>query len=157
MRILLPLLLVLISCGDNKTTLPDQLNNESSHAATAASTTSGILALQSFTQNPFQNSGCSGLFNSEGAVAHERVLVSNLKGTAFIKLNDQLMELKLVKQTNVNETTINELYSNGEVEIDLKITKDPASSEKDNRYKGVIIIRRDGNQEALSVAGTLRC
>ena len=150
---------MLLSCSENKTSQAEQLKNETAHAAitTANVLSSEGISLQSFTENPFQNAGCNGLFKAENNAAGGFVFATNLKGAAYIKTENELVELKLVKQTNINEQTLNELYSNGEIEIDLNITQDANSDLRKTDYKGVLVIRKNGRQEAVSIVGKLGC
>jgi hypothetical protein len=87
----------------------------------------------------------------------EYYFVSNLKGVAFIKLNNRLMELKLVKQTNVDKYTVNELYINDEVEVDLKIQQLPEGTYANWDYNGVLIVRRGMEREVINISGKLGC
>ena len=103
------------------------------------------IVLQTFSQIPIAVKACSGLFISDTATefSNNYIIATNLKGTAFIKLNNRLLEMKLIRQTNIDSTTIYELYSNEEIEVDLKM-KHMNRLEEENKYNGVLIIRRNG-------------
>ena len=131
---------------------------DSNTANNPASPTTDEILIQSFTQLPSIVKQCSALFvhdTSETAVP-EYYFVSNLKGVAFIKLNNRLMELKLVKQTNIDKYTVNELYLNEEVEVDLKIRQVDAENATWN-YHGVLVVERDGKKESINISGKLGC
>ena len=110
--------------GNNSDNEKSSLNSLDSNTAnnTSAINTNEIL-VQGFMQVPSIINNCSALFVLDTTVnaSHEYVFVTNLRGVGFIKLNNRLMELKLIKQTNVDKFTVNELYVNDEVEVDLKI------------------------------------
>jgi ribosomal protein L19 len=67
------------------------------------------------------------------------------------------MELKLIKQTNVDKFTVNELYVNDEVEVELKIKQLEEDKDVEWNYNGVLIIKRDAKREAVAIAGKLGC
>jgi hypothetical protein len=67
------------------------------------------------------------------------------------------MELKLVKQTNVDKYTVNELYVNDEIEVDLKIKQVEEGKTANWNYSGVLIIKRGSKREAVAIAGKLGC
>lgn len=117
------------------------------------------ILIQGFTQLPSIINNCSALFvnDSTRQVGQEYYFVSNLKGVAFIKLNNRLMELKLVKQTNIDKYTVNELYVNDEVEVDLKIKQLKEDANATWNYNGVLIVRRGQKREAISITGKLGC
>ena len=154
------LAIVFIACtskngGEEKNSLS---SIDSNTANNPASPTTDEILIQSFTQLPSIVKQCSALFvhdTSETAVP-EYYFVSNLKGVAFIKINNRLMELKLVKQTNIDKYTVNELYLNEEVEVDLKIRQLNAENATWN-YQGVIVVERDGRKESINISGKLGC
>jgi len=131
---------------------------DSNTANNPASPTTDQILIQPFTQLPSIVKQCSALFvqdTSETAVP-EYYFVSNLKGIAFIKINNRLMELKLVKQTNFDKYTVNELYLNEEIEVDLKIRQVDEENATWN-YRGVIVVERDGKKESINISGKLGC
>jgi hypothetical protein len=67
------------------------------------------------------------------------------------------MELRLVKQTNIDKFTVNELYVNDEIEVDLKIKQLGEKNNTGLNYTGVLIVNRGGKREALSISGKLGC
>ena len=68
------------------------------------------------------------------------------------------MELKLVKQTNIDKYTVNELYVNDEVEVDLKIKQLTEENVPDNwSYSGVLVVRRGGQRAVNDISGKLGC
>ena len=154
------LAIVFIACtskngGEEKNSLS---SIDSNTANNAASPTTDEILIQSFTQLPSIVKQCSALFvhdTSETAVP-EYYFVSNLKGVAFIKINNRLMELKLVRQTNIDKYTVNELYLNEEVEVDLKITQVDEENATWN-YQGVLVVERDGKKESINISGKLGC
>ena len=159
-RIFVLLAIVFSACASNYSA-EEKSNLSSIDSNTANSSVlapSDQILIQPFTQLPAIVSQCRALFvqDTSNTAAPEYYFVSNLKGVAFIKLNNRLMELKLVKQTNFDKYTVNELYLNDEVEVDLKIRQ----SEEENatwNYKGVLVIKRDGKTESISIAGKLGC
>lgn len=117
------------------------------------------IVLQSFMKTPRVIEGCRGIFvRSEDSLAMEPyVFVSNLKGIAFIKINERLMEVRLVRQTNTDRSTVNELYTNEELEIELRIKQNQVYGEDTWDYKGVLIIRNKAKRQAVQVQGKLGC
>ena len=160
MRAFLAFLMVFFaSCSGNGNSEKSSLNSLDSNTANNSLTVNqGEIIVQSFSQVPSIINNCSALFVLDTAVntTHQYVFVSNLKGIAFIKLNNRLMELKLIKQTNVDKYTVNELYGNDEVEVDLKIKQLEGNNAEWN-YNGVLIIRRGAKREAVAIAGKLGC
>jgi hypothetical protein len=158
-RILVALVVLLSACNNTSTDAKSSLSSLDSNTAnnTLAVNTDEII-IQPFTQLPSIINNCSALFSMDsGNLNNQYVFVSNLKGIAFIKLNNRLMELRLVKQTNIDKFTVNELYVNDEIEVDLKIKQ---LGEKNNiglNYTGVLIVNRGGKREALSISGKLGC
>jgi hypothetical protein len=132
---------------------------DSNTANNAAPINSDKIVVQGFTQIPSIINGCSGLFvtDTTNEEMREYYFVSNLKGVAFIKLNNRLMELKLVKQTNVDKYTVNELYVNDEVEVDLKIKQLGEGTDANWDYNGVLIVTRGLDREAITIFGKLGC
>jgi hypothetical protein len=132
---------------------------DSNTANNASAISSDEILVQGFTQIPSIINNCSALFvkDTTEQAQTEYVFVTNLKGLAFIKLNNRLMELKLIKQTNVDKYTVNELYVNDEVEIDLKIRELEEGKNAKWNYNGVLIIRRGAKREAITIAGKLGC
>ena len=159
------LLVVLIafftSCsGKSGNSEKSSLNSLDSNTANNTLTVnSNEIIVQGFSQVPSIINNCSALFvlDTAASTVHEYVFVSNLKGVAFIKLNNRLMELKLIKQTNVDKYTINELYVNDEVEIELKIKQLKEDGNAEWNYNGVLIIKRGDKREAIEIAGKLGC
>ena len=157
--LLVGLIVLFTACSGNGHSEKNSLNSLDSNTAnnTITNNSSEIL-VQSFSQIPSIISSCSALFvlDTTAKATNEYVFVSNLKGVAFIKLNNRLMELKLLKQTNFDKYTVNELYVNDEVEIDLKI-KQLEDKNAEWNYNGVLIIRRGAKREAIAIAGKLGC
>lgn len=152
-------ILLLTACDQNKTVDAGALKTEDANAARTVSViTTDEINLQSFEQIPAAIKGCSGLFvvNVTDSVP-QYVLAHNLKGTAYIKLNGAFVELKLIKQTNIDKQTVNELYTGDNVEIELKITQGSPSANKVWDYNGVLILRKGVKQEAIAIAGKLGC
>lgn len=161
MRTILVFLTVLFAaCSGNGNSEKNSLNSLDSNTAnnTSATTTNEII-IQSFTQIPFIVTNCSGLFVKDTAAnaSHEYAFVTDLKGMGFIKINNRLMELKLIKQTNTDKYTVNELYVNEEVEVDLKIKQLKKDDNTEWNYNGVLIIKRGAKREAIAIAGKLSC
>jgi hypothetical protein len=67
------------------------------------------------------------------------------------------MELKLIRQTNIDEENVNELYANEEVEIDLKIKQIKKSGDELTDYQGVLIIRKGSQRKVVDIAGQIGC
>lgn len=159
-RIFVLLAIVFIACtskngGEEKNSLS---SIDSNTANNPASPTTDEILIQPFTQLPSIVKQCSALFvqDTSETTGPEYYFVSNLKGIAFIKLNNRLMELKLVKQTNIDKYTVNELYLNEEVEVDLKITQVDEENATWN-YQGVLVVERDGKKESINISGKLGC
>jgi hypothetical protein len=155
------LMVVFTACNSNVD--PGEKSSLSSLDSNTANNTATINAdkimIQGFTQIPSIINGCSGLFVTDtiNEKGREYYFVSNLKGVAFIKLNNRLMELKLVKQTNVDKYTVNELYVNDEVEVDLKIKQLPEGADANWNYNGVLIVTRGSGREVINISGKLGC
>lgn len=116
------------------------------------------ILIQAFRQLPSIINNCSALFVNDTTNGEtEYYFVTDLKGTAFIKLNNRLMELRLIKQTNIDKYTVNELYANDEVEVDLKIKQLKENSLAQWNYNGVLVVRRGNEREALNISGKLGC
>ena len=154
------LVVVFTACNSNVD--PGEKSSLSSLDSNTANKTAPInsdkIVIQGFTQIPSITNGCSGLFVTDTTnEVREYYFVSNLKGIAFIKLNNRLMELKLVKQTNVDKYTVNELYVNDEIEVDLKIKQIPEGTDANWDYSGVLIVRRGTEREVINISGKLGC
>ena len=146
--------------GNNSTGEKNSLNSiDSNTANNALANNTDQILIQAFIQLPSVINNCSALFVNDTTREQnqEYYFVSNLKGVAFIKLNNRLMELKLVKQTNIDKYTVNELYVNDEVEVDLKIKQLKEDSNAAWNYSGVLVVRRGPKREAISIAGKLGC
>ena len=159
-RFFVILAIIFSSCTGNNTGETNSLRSLDSNTAnnTPLVNTDEVL-IQSFTQVPSIINNCSALFVIDSNDATENyVFVTDLKGTAFIKLNNRLMELKLVKQTNVDKYTVNELYVNDEVEIDLKIKQLKEQAENGEwNYNGVLVVRRGNKRAVTGISGKLGC
>ena len=158
-RILVVLVFLFAACTNNNGET-SRLSSIDSNAANNTSTIeSDKILIQGFTQMPSIINNCSALFvndtTNEGT--NEYYFVTDLKGTAFIKLNNRLMELKLVKQTNVDKYTVNELYANDEIEVDLKIKQLKEKNDSQWNYSGVLIVRRGSEREAINISGKIGC
>lgn len=158
-RILVVLVFLFTACTNNNGET-SRLSSIDSNAANNTSTIeSDKILIQGFTQMPSIINNCSALFvndtTNEGT--NEYYFVTDLKGTAFIKLNNRLMELKLVKQTNVDKYTVNELYANDEIEVDLKIKQLKEKNDSQWNYSGVLIVRRGSEREAINISGKIGC
>ena len=154
------LVILFTACNSNdNTSEKSSLNSlDSNTANNTAPINSDKIVVQGFTQIPSIINGCSGLFVTDTTYeVREYYFVSNLKGLAFIKLNNRLMELKLVKQTNVDKYTVNELYVNDEIEVDLKIKQLPEGTDANWDYNGVLIVRRGTEREVINISGKLGC
>ena len=155
------LVLLFTACNSNdNSSEKSSLNSlDSNTANNTATINADKIVVQSFAQIPSIINGCSGLFVTDtiNEKAREYYFVSNLKGVAFMKLNNRLMELKLVKQTNVDKYTINELYVNDEVEVDLKIKQLGEGTDANWDYNGVLIVTRGLDREAITIFGKLGC
>ena len=158
-RILVVLVFLFTACTNNN----GETSRLSSIDSNAANNTSIIesdkILIQGFTQMPSIINNCSALFvndtTNEGT--NEYYFVTDLKGTAFIKLNNRLMELKLVKQTNVDKYTVNELYANDEIEVDLKIKQLKEKNDSQWNYSGVLIVRRGSERKAINISVKIGC
>ena len=155
------LVILFTACNSNDITSErNSLNSlDSNTANNTATINSDKIVVQGFTQIPSIINGCSGLFvtDTTNEKGREYYFVSNLKGVAFIKLNNRLMELKLVKQTNVDKYTVNELYMNDEIEVDLKIKQLPEGTDANWNYNGVLIVSRGSDREVINISGKLGC
>ena len=154
------LIVLFTACSGTGNSEKSSLNSLDSNTANNTLTVdSNEILIQRFSQVPSIINNCSGLFVLDTTVSamHEYVFVTNLKGVAFIRLNNRLMELKLIKQTNVDKFTVNELYVNDEVEVELKIKQLEEDKNVEWNYNGVLIIKRDAKREAVAIAGKLGC
>lgn len=117
------------------------------------------ILIQSFNQLPSIINNCSAVFVADTSAEQSRnyYFVSNLKGVAFIKINNRLMELRLVKQTNIDKFTVNELYVNDEVEVDLKVREMDVPMNAEWNYKGVLVVKRGEEREVINISGKLGC
>ena len=158
-RFLVILTVFLCACsGQNDTGKTDTLSSIDSNAANISSSAQDEIFIQSFNQLPSIISNCRALFVKDSNAADQYVFATDLKGTAFIKLNGRFMELKLVRQTNVDKYTVNELYVNDEVEVDLKIKQLAENNVPDSwNYSGVLVVRRAGKRTATEISGKLGC
>lgn len=144
--------------GQNDTGKTDSLSSIDSNAANSSSAATDEILIQSFNQLPSIIGNCRALFVQDSNTVDQYVFATDLKGTAFIKLNDRFMELKLVRQTNVDKYTVNELYVNDEVEVDLKIKQLGDDNAPDTwNYSGVLVVRRAGKRAATDISGKLGC
>jgi hypothetical protein len=159
-RIFVGLIVLFSACTNENNGETSSLSSlDSNTANNPLAINSDKILIQGFTQMPSIINNCSALFvkDTMGNGPKEYYFVSDLKGTAFIKLNNRLMELKLLKQTNVDKYTVNELYANEEVEVDLKIKQIKEETNTGWNYSGVLIIRRGTEREAINIAGKLGC
>lgn len=160
MKSLFIILIVLFAaCSGSGNSEKSSLHSVDSNTANnSLAVNSNEILVQTFSQVPSIINNCSGLFVLDTTInaVNEYVFVTNLKGVAFIRLNNRLMELKLIKQTNVDKFTVNELYINDEVEVELKI-KQLESEDAEWNYSGVLIIKRGVKREAVAIAGKLGC
>jgi len=153
------LIVLFTACSGNGNSEKSSLNSLDSNTANSSlSVNSNEILIQSFSQIPSIINNCSGLFVLDTVNAmQEYVFVTNLKGVAFVRLNNRLMELKLIKQTNVDKFTVNELYVNDEVEVELKIKQLEEDKDAEWTYNGVLVIKRGAKREAVAIAGKLGC
>jgi hypothetical protein len=158
-RFLVILAVVLCACsGQTDSGKTDTLSSIDSNAANTSSQATDEVFIQSFNQLPSIINSCRALFVKDSTAVDQYVFATDLKGTAFIKLNDRFMELKLVRQTNVDKYTVNELYVNDEVEVDLKIKQLTDESVPDSwNYSGVLVVRRAGKRAVVEIAGRVGC
>jgi hypothetical protein len=158
-RFFVILTVFLCACsGQNDTGKTDTLSSIDSNAANTSSTAQDEIFIQSFNQLPSMINNCSALFVQDSNATDQYVFATDLKGTAFIKLNGRFMELKLVRQTNIDKYTVNELYVNDEVEVDLKIKQLADNSIPNSwNYSGVLVVRRDGKRAVTDISGKLGC
>lgn len=158
-RFLVVLAVFLSACsGQSDTGKTNTLNTIDSNTANTSAATTDEIFIQSFNQLPSLINNCSALFVKDSNVANQYVFATDLKGTAFIKINDRLMELKLVKQTNIDKYTVNELYVNDEVEVDLKIKQLKEEDAGYNwNYIGVLVVRKGSQRSAVNISGKLGC
>ena len=159
-RIFAFLAVFFIACtSDNGASEKSRLSSiDSNTANNSPSVNTDHIIIQGFTQLPSIINSCSAVFVNDTANGHqEYFFVSNLKGVAFIKLNNRLMELKLIKQTNFDKYTVNELYVNEEIEVDLKIRQLEEGTENPWNYEGVLIVKRGNMREAINISGKLGC
>jgi hypothetical protein len=158
-RFLAVLAVCVCACsGGNDTGKTNTLSNIDSNAASTSSAATDEIVIESFNQLPSIISNCRALFVRDSNAAEHYVFATDLKGTAFIKLNDRFMELKLVRQTNVDKYTVNELYANDEVEVDLKIKQLTDDTSPDSwNYSGVLVVRRNGKRAVTDISGKLGC
>ena len=157
--IIVTLIVFLIACKNTITSgEKGHLSSLDSNTANATTDNTSPILIQTFTQIPSVINDCNALFVTDTINAvKDYVFVTNLKGTAFIKLNNRVMELKLIKQTNVDKYTVNELYANDEVEVDLKIKQFKEDATAKWNYKGVLIVKRGSERQAISISGVLGC
>src|SRR5688500_4413357 len=102
MRTLLMVLMVLFTAcsGNNSDNKKSSLNSLDSNTANNTSTiNSNEMIVQSFIKEPSIINNCSALFVLDTTVtaSQEYDVDTNVKGVEFIKLNNRLMELKLIK------------------------------------------------------------
>jgi hypothetical protein len=151
--------LFLLSCSENNKGSKDVLQNEEANTAENATLVNpNGIGIQLFKTLPPQIKQCSGLFVIDTAAAVKQyVFVNDLKGKAFLMMDDKLMELKLVKQTNIDKKTMNELYVSEDLEVELKITLDKNLGANAWNYNGVLVVKKEGREEAINVTGKLGC
>ena len=152
------LVLFFYACTNNNGGTNSLSSIDSNTANDASAIQTDKILIQGFTQVPSIINNCSALFveDTTNGTA-EYYFVTNLKGTAFIKLNNRLMELRLIKQTNIDKYTVNELYANDEIEVDLKIRQFKEDTMAQWNYNGVLVIRRGSEREAITISGKLGC
>jgi hypothetical protein len=151
---------VLFSCSQKgKEAGGNKLETEEANPAyKAAVIKTDIITLQTFEQIPMEMQGCNAIFVADTAYSlPQYVFASNQKNMAFIRLNNKLTELKLAKRTHVDKQTIRELYNAEGMEVEVKIA--PAKKTGDNKWthNGILIIRKDGQQEDINITGKLKC
>jgi hypothetical protein len=158
-RIAISALLVYSSCARNKGNGNTLSTLDSNAANKAPSALSDDIAVGTFIKTPREIEGCRGIFvRSEDSLAMEPyVFVSNLKGLAFVRINERSMEVRLVRQTNADPISINELYANEEVEIELRIKQNQNYGAEVWDYKGVLIVRQKAIRKVVQVSGKVGC
>ena len=158
--IIVVLSLMMLSCHQTSNRSVQKITTLDSNAATNVVLNEGEgIVLQTFSKVPISISGCSGLFVPDTAsqTSINYLIATDLKGTAFLKLNNRLLELKLIRQTNIDSTTIYELYTSDEVEVDLKMKQSNKAEDAVWNYNGVMILRREGKNYAVPVRGKVGC
>lgn len=152
--------LFLLACSQNdKGTAKHVLKTEEANAAQSAPLVNpNGIGVQLFQNLPVEIKECNGLFVIDTAAAvRQYVFASDLKGKGFLMMDNKMVELKLIKQTNIDKKTMNELYTNEDLEVELKITLDKRLAEKVWNYNGVLVIKKEGREEAINITGKLGC
>jgi hypothetical protein len=147
------------SCARNKGNSNTLGTLDSNAANKPPSGLSDDIIVDTFTKTPGNIEGCRGIFvrNEDSLAIEPYVFVSNLKGLAFIRINERSMEVRLVRQTNTDRISINELYANEEVEIGLRIKQNQDHGAEVWDYKGVLIVRKKAFRKVVQVSGKVGC
>ena len=158
-RLLILFSLFLLACSeDNKGDKSVLKTEETNTAQNAALVNPNGVGIQFFENLPKDIKQCSGLFVIDTAAATKQYVFANdLKGKGFLMIDNKLIKLDLIKQTNINEKTMNELYVGEGLEVELKITQDKELGEKAWNYNGVLVVKKEGREEAINITGKLGC
>ncbi len=103
-------------------------------------------------------SGCSALYASDsaGLLQGELILASNVKDTAYVKVNGQLQPLVLKEKVS-DKTLLEETYIGPGITVQLKATQQEEQGEKVRLYKGEIIIQKGEQRIMMPVIGAVNC
>lgn len=154
------LFLCLCSCTENDSVKDkSKLRNEDANAAHSnAQVNPNGVGVQFFTQLPSDLDKCSGLFLIDTSERIKQyVFASDLKGKGFLMMNNKMVHLDLIKQTNVDKKTLNELYTKDDLEVELKITQIKELASNAWNYNGVLVVRKEGREEAINITGKMGC
>lgn len=150
---------VLFSCSQRNNKNGNQLTTEDANPAyQAAVIKTDEITLQTFEQLPMEMQGCTVLFVSDTNYAlPQYVFASNQKDMAFIRLNNKLTELKLVRRSSGEQESTTELYKAEGLELEINTRKNADAGEESWNKRGVLIIRKNGQQEKVQVTGRMGC
>ena len=153
-------LAVLFSCSQNgKEAEGHEIKSEDANPAyKAAVIETAVITLKTFEQIPMEMQGCNAVFVADTAYSlPQYVFASNRESMAFVRLNNKLTELRLVKRTNNDKQTINELYEGDGMEVEVKISPVKKTGNNEWTHKGILVIRKEGQQEDIDITGKVGC
>lgn len=115
------------------------------------------LQVQAFVP-PAAIEGCTGLYAGDSADLKQQqyLFAASYSGTAFIKLNGQLQQLKLHERSN-NSAEIKETYTGNNLKVTVTVAQHQQSGDEVWLYRGTILIESEGEKLTVAVWGEVGC
>jgi len=123
-----------------------------------ANTAESPLSIETFSTLPGDIKSCNAVYASGMAAldSSNYILASNLKGKAYIKVNDRLVALKLDERMDEGSIT-KEIYKGSGYMVHVISHKVKKVSDDAWLYAGDILIFKDNDHESEPIVGTVGC